>query len=82
VKARGAKASVQDSTLCVLCEFALSKIDEELKDDATEVRKFIQIFQMWCFLAPTPISVMVKVEMCCDMLHGHIKLVILLPRVL
>lgn len=40
-KARVTKASVQESTLCVLCEFALSKIDEELKDDATEVRKFI-----------------------------------------
>jgi hypothetical protein len=34
------KASVQDSTICVLCEFALSKIDEELKDGATEVRKY------------------------------------------
>jgi hypothetical protein len=39
-----AKVSVKDSTLCVVCEFGLSKIDEELKDDATEVRKFVYKF--------------------------------------
>lgn len=36
VRSRGAKASGQESVLCVMCEFALSKIDQELKDDATE----------------------------------------------
>lgn len=39
--AKAAKASFKDSTVCVLCEFVLSKIDEELKDGATEVRKLI-----------------------------------------
>ncbi|KDR18348.1 Proactivator polypeptide, partial [Zootermopsis nevadensis] len=34
--AKAAKASFKDSTVCVLCEFVLSKIDEELKDGATE----------------------------------------------
>lgn len=36
VKNRGAKASGHESVVCVMCEFALSRIDQELKDDATE----------------------------------------------
>jgi hypothetical protein len=47
VRSRGAKASGQESVLCVMCEFALSKIDQELKDDATEVSKFLK----FCTLA-------------------------------
>jgi hypothetical protein len=42
VKSRAAKASGQESVACVMCEFALTKIDQELKDDATEVSKFLK----------------------------------------
>jgi hypothetical protein len=40
MKSKAAKVS----PLCVMCEFALSKIDEELKDGATEVRIFVYKF--------------------------------------
>jgi len=42
VKSRGAKASGHESVLCVMCEFALSRIDQDLKDDVTEVSKFLK----------------------------------------
>jgi hypothetical protein len=42
VKNRGAKASGQESIVCVMCEFVLSKIEQDLKDDATEVSKFLK----------------------------------------
>ena len=42
VRSKGAKASGQESVLCVMCEFALSRIDQDLKDDATEVSKFFK----------------------------------------
>jgi hypothetical protein len=41
VKSRAAKASGQESVVCVMCEFALTTIDQDLKDDATEVSKFL-----------------------------------------
>jgi hypothetical protein len=50
VRSKVANVSVKDSTLCVVCEFALSKIDEELKDDATEVREFVYKFLKFCVL--------------------------------
>jgi hypothetical protein len=43
VKSRGAKASGKESVLCVICEFVLTKIDQDLKDDATEVSKFLKL---------------------------------------
>ena len=42
VKSRGAKASGHESVVCVMCEFALSRIAQDLKDDATEVSKFLK----------------------------------------
>jgi len=42
VKSRGAKASGRESVMCVMCEFALSRIAQDLKDDATEVSKFLK----------------------------------------
>jgi len=42
VKSRGAKASRDESVVCVMCEFALARIDQDLKDDATEVSKFLK----------------------------------------
>lgn len=42
VKRKGTKASGQESVLCVMCEFALTRIDQDLKDDATEVSKFLR----------------------------------------
>lgn len=44
MRSKVAKVSVKDSTLCVVCEFALSKLDEELKDDATEeeIKGYVQ----------------------------------------
>jgi hypothetical protein len=42
VKSRGAKVSGKESVLCVMCEFVLSRIDQDLKDDATEVSKFLK----------------------------------------
>jgi hypothetical protein len=48
MRSKVAKVPVKDSTLCVVCEFALSKIEEELKDGATEVRKFVYQFLNYC----------------------------------
>jgi len=36
VKSKGTKASGHESVVCVMCEFALSRIEQDLKDDATE----------------------------------------------
>lgn len=41
VKSSGAKAG-KETALCVICEFVISKIDQDLKDDATEVSKFLK----------------------------------------
>jgi len=57
VKNRGAKASGHESVLCVMCEFALARIDQDLKDDATEVSKFLK----FCTLENT--SCAVEIEM-------------------
>jgi hypothetical protein len=42
VKNRETEASDHESVFCVMCEFALQKIAEDLKDDATEVSKFLK----------------------------------------
>jgi hypothetical protein len=42
MKNEGAKASGHESVVCVMCEFALSRIAQDLKDDATEVSKFLK----------------------------------------
>ena len=43
VKSRGAEVSGHESVVCVMCEFVLTKIDQDLKDDATEVSKFLKL---------------------------------------
>jgi hypothetical protein len=42
VKSKGTKAFGDESVLCIMCEFILSRIAQDLKDDATEVSKFLK----------------------------------------
>jgi len=55
VKSRGAKASGKESVACVVCEFVLSKIDQDLKDLTTE-EKIKNYVKNVCSLLPKTVK--------------------------
>jgi len=55
VKSKGAKAFGNESVVCIMCEFILSRIAQDLKDDATEeeIKNYVKNV---CNILPTTVT--------------------------